>query len=179
VEPRLGFDAIDEAYQHWTRQWPEAAASMAAATSIMRAQQIVLGAVDAALKSHGLTFARYEALVLLSFTRSGSLPLGKMGQRLMIHPTSVTNIVDRLVHDGLVERVAHPSDRRTTLARITSAGRELVERATLAVNAVHFGVGSLDETDQRNLVRVIRELRRTAGDFADDTVTALDQDRQP
>jgi len=168
VEPRLGFDAIDEAYQHWTRQWPDAATPMAAATSIMRAQQIVLGAVDAALKPFELTFARYEALVLLSFSKSGALPLGKMGQRLMIHPTSVTNIVDRLVRDGLVERVDHPSDRRTTLARITASGRELVARATLAVNDVDFGLGSLGDDAQSDLVRVIRDLRRAAGDFPDE-----------
>lgn len=176
MEPRLGFDAIDEAYQHWQRQWPDAAAAMAAATSIMRAQQIVLGAVDAALKPFELTFARYEALVLLSFTRAGSLPLGKMGQRLMIHPTSVTNIVDRLVRDGLVERVAHPSDRRTTLARITPAGRDLVGRATLAVNEIDFGLGLLDGGAQRDLVRVIRELRLGVGDFAERDTTTADQD---
>ena len=85
--------------------------AMAAATSIMRAQQIVLAAVDGALRPFGLTFARYEGLVLLLFSRRGALPLGKMGQRLMIHPTSVTNIIDRLEEQGLVRRVPHP-DRR-------------------------------------------------------------------
>ena len=85
--------------------------------------------VDEALRPFGLTFARYEALVLLTFTRSGSLPLGKMGERLMIHPTSVTNIVDRLEAQGLVRRVAHPTDRRTTLCEITDEGREVVRRS--------------------------------------------------
>ena len=92
-------------------------AAMAAATSIVRAQQLVLAAVDGALRPLGLTFARYEALVLLAFTRSGSLPLGKMGERLMVHPTSVTGIVDRLEADGLVRRVVHGDDRRITLVR--------------------------------------------------------------
>jgi hypothetical protein len=39
---------------------------MAAVTSIMRAQQILLGELDALLRPYGLTFARYEALVLLT-----------------------------------------------------------------------------------------------------------------
>src|SRR3546814_3459739 len=103
---------------------------MAAATSIMRAHQIVLARVDEALKPFGLTIARYEALVLLTFSRSGSLPLGKMGERFMIHPTSVTNIVDRLEGQGLVRRVQHPTDRRTTLCEITDDGRAIVEKAT-------------------------------------------------
>ena len=85
----LAFDPIEEARGRWR---PEVGDAMAGATSLMRAQQIVLAAVDGALRPFGLTFARYEGLVLLSFSRNGSLPLGKMGRRLMIHPTSVTNI---------------------------------------------------------------------------------------
>src|SRR3954465_7883975 len=103
---------------------------MAAATSLMRAQQIVLAAVDAELRPMGLTFARFEALRLLAFTRRGELPMGKIGTRLMVHPTSVTNSIDRLEADGLVERRPHPDDRRTTLAAITSTGRSTVSRAT-------------------------------------------------
>src|SRR5260370_40250003 len=115
------FDPIAEARRQWDKRWP-AGAAMAAATSIMRAQQIVLARVDEALRELGLTFARYEVLVLLSFSRRGALPLGKMGERLMIHPTSVTNLVDRLELAGLVRRMQHPEDRRTTLAELTGEG---------------------------------------------------------
>ncbi len=161
----LRFDAIEEARHQWEERWPDAAAAMATATSVMRAQQLVLGAVDGALRPFGLTFARYEALVLLSFTTRGELPLGKMGQRLMIHPTSVTNIVDRLVDDGLIERVPHPSDRRTTLARITPRGRALVSEATASVNSVRFGVGALGHDQMEEMVRLVRALRLSSGDF--------------
>lgn len=164
---RLGFDPIEEARRQWTSRWPAAAATMATATALMRAQQIVLGAVDDALRPFGLTFARYEVLALLSFTRHGELPLGKMGPRLMIHPTSVTNAVDRLEAQGLVERVPHPSDRRTTLARITGSGRALLEEATVAVNASDFGLGALDGGQLAQLSDVLRILRRSAGDFDD------------
>src|SRR3954470_22543625 len=99
----LEFDPIEEAKRQWDLRW-SGGVPMAAATSIMRAQQIVLAAVDAALRPYGLTFARWEALVLLSFTRHGELPLGKMGPRLMVHPTSITNTINRLERDGLVER---------------------------------------------------------------------------
>jgi DNA-binding MarR family transcriptional regulator len=160
----LPFDPIAEARRHWEDRWP-AGAAMAAATSIMRAQQIVLARVDDALKPHDLTFARYEALVLLTFSRRGALPLGKMGERLMIHPTSVTNIVDRLEDQGLVRRVAHPTDRRTTLCEITGAGRRVVAAATEAVTAVDLGVGGLSAREVEQLTRLLGKLRHSSGDF--------------
>jgi DNA-binding MarR family transcriptional regulator len=161
----LDFDVIEEAYRQWSKRWPDAADSMATATSIMRAQQMILSAVDGALRPFGLTFARYEALVLLSFSKSGQLPLGKMGQRLMIHPTSVTNIVDRLTADRLVERVPHPSDRRATLARITLAGRALAAESTKAVNDIRFGVAGLGDRQMHDVVETVRSLRISTGDF--------------
>ena len=130
---------------------PTSADAMAAATSIMRAQQIVLAAVDGALRPFGLTFARYEGLVLLLFSRRGTLPLGIMGQRLMIHPASVTNIIDRLENQGLVRRRPHPTDGRTTLAEITEEGRRLATEATAAVNDVAFGLGGLSGPDTEDL----------------------------
>jgi DNA-binding MarR family transcriptional regulator len=138
---------------------------MTAATSIMRAQQIVQGRVDEALRPFDLTFARYEALVLLSFSRTGALPLGKMGDRLMLHPTSVTNIIDRLETQGFVHRTRHPTDRRTTLAEITADGRRVVEKATEAVGAACLGMGDLSPAELAAITRGLRALRVDAGDF--------------
>src|ERR1044072_6890941 len=69
----LPFDPIDEARRHWEGRWGRGDA-MAAATAVMRVQQIVLGAVDEALRPFDLTFARYEALVLLQLSRKRRLP---------------------------------------------------------------------------------------------------------
>lgn len=163
----LSFDPIAEARRQWVQRW-EGADAMAAATSIMRVQQIVLSAVDKALADLGLTFARYEALVLLHFSRRGSLPLGKMGERLQVHPTSVTNLIDRLERQGLVRRARHPSDRRTTLAEITDSGRVLVERATEAVVATGFAMEGLSGDDLEALTAILRKVRVHAGDFEED-----------
>jgi len=160
----LPFDPISEARRHWDERWPDGAA-MAAATSIMRAQQIVLARVDEALKPFDLTFARYEALVLLTFSQRGSLPLGKMGERLMIHPTSVTNIVDRLEQQGLVRRLGHPTDRRTTLCEITAEGRRVVAGATDAVTDARLGIDGLSDRDIDQLTRLLGKLRHASGDF--------------
>jgi DNA-binding MarR family transcriptional regulator len=160
----LPIDPITEARRHWDLRW-EGGAVMAAATSIMRGQQIVQAQVDEALRPHQLTFARYEALVLLSFTRTGALPMGKMGQRLMIHPTSVTNIVDRLEAQGLVQRVAHATDRRTTLVEITDEGRQLVQVATKDVVTSAFGLDSLTTEELDQLTSLLRKMRIGADDF--------------
>lgn len=160
----LRFDPIAEARRHWDGHW-DGGEPMAAATSIMRAQQIVLARVDEALKPFELTFSRYEALVLLTFSRKGSLPLGKMGERLMVHPTSVTNIVDRLEKQGFVVRVSHPSDRRTTLCEITDAGRAVVAEASAAVVAVDVGISGLTDDEAADLTRLLAKLRLASGDF--------------
>jgi len=158
----LTFDPIDEARRQWEQRWPDAALAMAAATSIMRAQQLVLAEVDRALRDLDLTFARFEALALLSFSRSGELPIGKLGPRLMVHPTSVTNVVDRLEAQGFVERRAHPTDRRMTMVVITDAGRRAVAEAADVVNEVRFGLGALSDEDLDALVASIRSLRKPA-----------------
>jgi DNA-binding MarR family transcriptional regulator len=160
----LPFDPIDEAARQWGRRW-DGVPQMHAVTSLMRVQQVVLGRLDALLRPLGLTFARYEALVLLTFSSRGSLPLGKMGERLQVHPTSVTSIVDRLEAAGLVVRKPHPEDGRAVLAEITPAGRDLVEEATRVLLEADFGLGALDDAGLRALSELLRPVRKAAGDY--------------
>lgn len=160
----LDFDPIDEAARQWAARWGGVPA-MHAVTSLMRVQQLVLSELDAILKPHGLSFARYEALVLLTFSSRGSLPLGKMGERLQVHPTSITSIIQRLAADGHVVRRPHPEDGRAVLAEITPTGRELVEAATADLLAADFGLGSLEDEQLAQLSELLRPVRRAAGDF--------------
>jgi DNA-binding MarR family transcriptional regulator len=138
---------------------------MAAVTSVMRAQQVLMARLNDLLRPYGLTFPRYEALMLLSFTRTGALPLGKIGERLQVHRTSVTNIIDKLEADGLVRRVPHSADRRATLAEITPTGREAAQAATEVLNADCFGIAALPAGDLERLTAILRGLRLDAGDF--------------
>ena len=164
----LPFDPVAEARRQWEAHgWEAAAAGMAAVTSVMRAQQVFLSRIDDLLAGEGLTFARYEVLVLLSFSRSGALPLGKVGARLQVHPASVTNAVDRLEAQGLVRRARHPTDGRTTLAAITEQGRQVVERATGHLNEQVFADLGLTDDEATTLVRLLEKVRRGAGDFTD------------
>ncbi|MGQ4601366.1 MarR family transcriptional regulator [Nocardia sp. R6R-6] len=166
-QPRpLPLDPIEEAHRQWVGHgWGDVADGMAAVTSLVRAQQIVMARVDEALKPTGLTFSRYELLMLLNFSKSGALPMAKASARLQVHPTSVTNTVDRLEAAKLVARVPHPSDRRATLIEITDTGRELVAKATKELNAKVFAVPGLPPERLHTLLQLLAEFRHAAGDF--------------
>ena len=157
----LDSDPIDEARRQWvSHEW-----SKAAVTSIVRVQQIMLQRIDRVLRPLELTFARYEILTLLSFTKYGSLPMTRMGTLLQVHPTSVTSAVDRLEAQGFVERLPHPSDRRAVLASITDLGRKRSAAATTALNAEVFEQLGLTARQIESLLGILRTLRTNAGDF--------------
>jgi DNA-binding MarR family transcriptional regulator len=162
----LPFDPIARAAQTWESRFGDAKA-MAAVTTIMRVQQILLAQLDALLRPHGLTFARYEALVLLSFSRDGALPMRLIGERLMVHPTSVTNTIHRLERQQLVVRKPNPRDGRGTLAEITPDGRAVMQRATEDLMAAEFGLGGYRPDQLEDMFALLRGLRVTAGDFSD------------
>jgi DNA-binding MarR family transcriptional regulator len=159
-------DPIDLAHSSWTEHgWAEAADGMAVVTSIMRVQQVLLARVEAILRPFGLTFARYEVLMLLRFSRKGSLPVGKIGERLQVHPASVTNAVQRLETNGFVTRMTNPVDGRGVLAEITKSGKRISEAATSQLNAKVFSIVPLPPAEQLQLYTVLKGMRRSFGDF--------------
>lgn len=165
---RLPADPLAEARRQWLAHgWTDAAPGMMAVISVMRAQQILQARVDATLKPFRLTFARYELLTLLRFTRSGRMSMASASARLQVHPTSVTNTVDRLEASGHVRREPHPGDGRATLIVLTDSGRALSEQATEALNAEVFERPGLTASDAATLADVITTLRRNAGDAVD------------
>lgn len=159
-------DPIAAARVNWEQAgWGHVSHGMVAVTSVMRAHQILLARVEAALRPYDLSFSRYELLRLLAFSRRGSLPITKASDRLQVHVTSVTHAIRRLEADGLVQRVPHPTDGRTTLVAITDLGRSTVEDATVTLNEQVFADIGMDVGESEALVSSIETLRRNAGDF--------------
>lgn len=158
------FDPVEEAARFWSATWAETP-RMRAVTSLMRVHQLVLTELDERLRPLGLTFARYEVLVLLSFSRRGSLPLGKIGRRLQVHATSVTPLVKRLEAAELITRTRHPEDGRAVLAGITPKGRAVMERATEVILQARFALGAMSEADCDRLTELLVTPRQAAGDF--------------
>ena len=94
--------------------------------------------------------------------------MGKIGSRLQVHPTSVTSLVNRLVDDGLVERIAHPTDRRTTLVKLTASGRRMAPKCAAALESTGFGLGGLSAADLDTVTATITTLRQASGDWQDE-----------
>lgn len=164
--PSPDFDPIAEARRQWDAHWSDAPTSqMAAVTSIFRAQQILLARLNDLLAPFDLTFARYEALMLLYYSRRGALPLGKISDRLQVHRASVTNVVDKLCERGYVERVPHATDRRAVLARITAEGRRAAEAATTALNAAGMAMSPLGADACERVYELLRPLRADVDGF--------------
>lgn len=158
-------DPIAEARRQWEAHgWEDAAPGMAAVTTIVRAQQILVSRVETALSPLGLTFARFEILRLLGFTRAGRLPMGKISDRLQVHPASVTSAVKRLERDGLIERVSGTEDNRVVLASLLPEGRRALADATGRINTVFTDLG-IETEELDGLVATLNLLRAEAGDL--------------
>jgi DNA-binding MarR family transcriptional regulator len=163
---RLPFDPVSEAMRHWrSHDWTDAARGMGVVTSVIRVEQILGGRAEDTVRPFGLTFARYEVLMLLLFSRRGELPLGKIGQRLQVGAASVTNAIDRLERDRLVRRRINPNDGRGVLAVLTKRGRELALEATTALNGSLFTNLELSPADAEALFELLGRFRQRAGDF--------------
>ena len=159
-------DPIAVARANWERSgWGDVAEGMVAVTSVMRAHQILLARVETALRPYDLSFSRFELLRLLAFSRTGALPITKASDRLQVHVTSVTHAIRRLESDGLVQRLPHPTDGRTTLVQITGLGRSTVEDATVTLNNDVFADIGISAAESTALAQSIQTLRRSAGDF--------------
>ena len=162
----LPLDPIAEARRQWLAHgWSDAADGMTLVTSVMRAHQLLLARVEGTLKRFDLSFARYEMLQLLSFTKDGEIPMASATARLQVHPTSVSHTVQRLERDGLVERRPHPSDGRASLLALTDAGRTICAAAVEALNVEVFTDPGMPAQQLGELVRTLARFRESAGDF--------------
>jgi len=165
VAPNVDRDPILEAYHLWiSHGWEDCAAGCTAVTSLMRVHQVLTKRADQILAPIDLTFARYELLVRLYF-RGGSLPLNQLGKQLQIHQTSITSLVDRLEKQDLIKRTPHPTDRRSTIAQITPAGRVLTGKAIKLLNSQLFRDLGLTGGEANVLIGLLMKMRRSWNDI--------------
>jgi DNA-binding MarR family transcriptional regulator len=98
--------------------------------ALLHAHHDVTDRLDAELREqHGLAFSEYDVLLRLARAPDRSLRMSDLAERVLLSPSGLTRLVDRLVDNGLVSRNIHQEDARVTLARLTGRGRERLRRA--------------------------------------------------
>jgi DNA-binding MarR family transcriptional regulator len=161
-------DPVEWVRVRWDAQALPESKRFAAVASVMRTHQVVTAALDGALREFELSRTMYLVLVTLALSTRGARPLSYLSRYLMVHPTTITQLVDELEKRKLVRRMPHPTDRRTTLAEILPAGRRLLKQATAGAAAAGFGMAGVDEETLGTLTSSLREVRRAVGDLPDE-----------
>ena len=155
-------DPVEKARRLWSERHPDES-GFEVLVALLRTYGVVLRELERLLKPLELTLSRFEVLLLLSFTRQGRLPVMRLRDLLLIHGSSATYLVDRLVGAGWVAREADPADRRVSLVTLTEAGREVVDRGVAALVAGGFGpVAGMDGPRRRELAALLAAMRGVA-----------------
>lgn len=97
--------------------------------------------------------------VLEVLLHKGPLPVNAIGRKVQLTSGSITTAVDRLEAQGLVERQAHATDRRTRVVSLTTAGQALI-RGLFAEHArdMQGATAALSASERATLVRLLKKL---------------------
>jgi DNA-binding MarR family transcriptional regulator len=155
-------DPVDDLIEQWERERPDLdLGPMATFGRLGRFQAVAGRAIESVFQAHGLGgIGDFD--VLAALRRAGppfTLTPTVLAQTLMLSPAGMTSRLDRLEAQGLIERRPDPSDRRSTLAVLTVAGRELVDAAVTehVANEARL-LSPLSADERRTLDGLLRKL---------------------
>ncbi|WP_235923011.1 MarR family winged helix-turn-helix transcriptional regulator [Corynebacterium lizhenjunii] len=165
-------DPLAEAHRQWTNHFSaDGADGLATVTSAAHIARLLRQGAEDALAPYNISYAHFELLTLVMWSRSGGLPMNKISSRLQLPPASLTHTVGKLEKAGLVARVPDPKDKRSLLVCITDQGIALAAAAGPALNAFYESL-SLTASEQTQLQQVAKKLRQQAGELAEDSPSA-------
>ena len=132
---------------------------------LTRAQAAVARLAEADIARHDLTIAEFGVLEALYHV--GPLLLGDLQRKILVSSGGVTYLVDRLEKRGLVERVDCPEDRRARYAKLTPAGRRLIDRIfPQHERAIGEAVSGLTRAEQTQATALLKALGTAAASRA-------------
>jgi DNA-binding MarR family transcriptional regulator len=139
---------------------PAAVCPTSLAFQMLGAAHVVEACLESALDRIGLSVAKFG--VLAKLVEAGEpLALGSLAERSCCVRSNMTQLVDRLEADRLVERMNDPSDRRSIRAALTAAGRERhTEGLRIVEEAGRTIFANLDDDERITLKRVLAQLGR-------------------
>jgi DNA-binding MarR family transcriptional regulator len=105
----------------------------------------------------GLSFGKIRALRRIA---RRPMPMSELASLLSVDPPNLTALVDDLEGAGLVERQAHPTDRRVKLVAATADGAALAHEADEILARPPASLCALPTDDLESLVRILAQLHR-------------------
>ena len=75
------------------------------------------------IAAHGISVSAFEVLSRLAATELGRLRMTELAERVLLSPSGLSRLVDRLEADQMIERIACETDGRAINATITELGR--------------------------------------------------------
>jgi len=138
-----------------------------AMAAVFRLEQLIGTTLDRALREHGVSRTGFQILAALSLEPDRTLAMGQLSKRLLLHPTTVSLIADKLQARQLVARSPSETDRRTTLASLTDEGAQMLSVISETLSEINYGFEGLSSRMAVTLTEVIRQVRRDMGDSQD------------
>ena len=115
---------------------------------------------------HGLSLQEYVSLLILAEAPGRRLRMGRLADALTLSKSGVTRLIDRLVEDGLVDRVTCSSDARGAEARLTRAGVDRLRSAapTHLRGIAEYFLAEIAPDDLPEIERVMTNVARCASE---------------
>jgi len=133
--------------------------------ALARAYNAVAARAEEDIARHDLTVGEFAVVEVLF--HKGPMLLGEVQRRVLVSSGGITYLVDRLQRRGLVERRAHPDDRRARIAALTPEGEALVRRIFPEHAArIKVAMRGLGKQEKREAMRLLRTLAAGAGEGA-------------
>lgn len=164
VTVSAGQDPAEFTREQWAGHGQPGAEHFAAMGALMRTHALMTAELDRQLKPHNLTRTAFLVMATMLISPDHTRPLGQLSRHLLVHPTTVTLVMDQLEARDLVRRQVHPTDRRTVLATLTEEGLRVVTKAGEALAATQFGLTAVDEPLAGRLTSVLDKVRARMGD---------------
>jgi DNA-binding MarR family transcriptional regulator len=157
-------DSVEWSRRRWAEQGQPDPDHFAAMAAVLRTHQVVTAALDRTLRVHDLGRTAYLLMSTLEMSADRTRPLGQLSKQMMVHPTTVTLVIDQLEKRDLVSRAAHPTDRRTVLATLTESGEALMHKANEALAEIDYGLPGVSRQLAVTMTEILRQVREKIGD---------------
>jgi len=115
--------------------------------------------VSPVFAEHGITATRFDALDALS-RRGGTARPAELRDMLHLPAQTITSVLDQLQAAGLITRSPHPRDRRSTIAELTPAGRQAIDRICPPLIAIEDDcMSALTPAEQDQLITLLTKIQ--------------------